>query len=303
MPQHLDAAARELFMHTLARPGNRELRDAIERPGIERVPHAGVRDGALIVLVPGIFYVDYPHTGADGAVLHRVAAALGLPFATIPVDGTAGLDPAADEINAWLQGSDGAEPIVLFSLSKGSAEVRHALTKPEAREAFRDVIAWISVSGLPFGTPSFEIFLRNPLRRAFMRTLCKIKGWRLDRVRDLLRHRPAAPLVLPEHLALIQVAAFPAQADLRDRRSRWLQRELAPLGPNDGFAVLAELVALPGRFYPIWGADHYLRGIDDLPARIARLIDYVLAGQCTRRYSPSMRAASFGPAPSSSCLK
>ena len=39
--------------------------------------------------------------------------------------------------------------------------------------------------------------------------------------------------------------------------------------------VLDELAALPGSIYPVWGADHYMRGLADLPGHLARLIAFV----------------------------
>jgi hypothetical protein len=266
----LDAATRALYLSIVERPDNRALKQTIEDADSVSAAHAGL--SPLVALVPGIFYQDYPHTGADGAVLRQVSESLRLPFAVIPVDGTEGLDHAATRIVEWLDSEADAHPILLFSLSKGSAEVRQALIRPDAARAFRNVIAWVSVSGLPFGTPSFEAYLRNPLRRAFVSTLFRLKGWRLDRVRDLLRHRPDAACPVPATLPLVQIIAFPDHRDLRDRRSRWLHRQLAPLGPNDGFTVIADLADLPGRIYPMRQTDHYLRRVNDLPARIERLI-------------------------------
>lgn len=231
--------------------------------------------GLRIVLVPGIFYRDYPQTGADGALLRQIAERLGIPFDTIPVDGTEGLDVAANLINTWLLELPGDARIVLFSLSKGSAEVRHALAQGRAHAAFQRVSAWVSVSGLPFGTPSVEMVLSRALSQTVFRVWFWLKRWKLDRVRELLRHRPAAPFLLPSHVRFVQIAAFPLHAHLRDRRSRRLQKRLAPFGPNDGFAVLDELAALPGSLYPIWGADHYLNGVPDLPGRITRLVEYL----------------------------
>lgn len=269
----LDAATRALYERVRDASRNRELLRVIDSAAPPRAAAA-----AAIVLVPGIFYRDFPHTGADGAPLRAVAESLGVPFATIPVDGTEGVDAAADAINAWLAAAQFDAPIILFSLSKGSAEVRHALTKPEAERAFRRVAAWVSVSGLPFGTSSLEITLRNPLRRIGFELLCLYKRWRLATVRHLLRHRPAAPFVLPSGLRFVQIAAFPQRRHLRDRRSRRLHAGLASLGPNDGFAVLEELAALPGQLYPIWGVDHYLRGVDDLSLRLARLVGHLAQG-------------------------
>jgi hypothetical protein len=269
---------------------NRSLIEAVDAAAQRLLSRtASIESNSCIVLVPGIFYEDYPHTGADGAVLKSVAAIMSIPVVTIPVDGSEGFEAAADLINAGLlQAGYSAASIILVSLSKGSAEVGHALTKPQAKQAFQQVVAWISVSGLPLGTPSLENVLRNPLRRVLIKGLCAVKRWNLDTVRELLRHRPNAPIVIPDHVMFVQVAAFPLVAHLNDRRSRRLQRQLSHLGPNDGFALLEELAALPGYMYPVWGADHYLRGIDDLPKRIGALISVVL--RSTSQLAPAQDA-------------
>lgn len=269
----LDAATRDLYDRIVAAPENRRLIEAIESSEAEQNHSPDFKP--RLVLVPGIFYRDYPHTGADGAILREVADALGLEFSTVPVDGTEGLDANASSINQWLDRADD-KAMLLFSLSKGSAEIRHALTKAESMRAFRNVIGWVSVSGLPFGTPSFEAYLENPLRSAFIRTIFWIKHWRLDPIRDLLRYRPDAPCEVPATLPVVQVVAFPEQSDLRDRRSRWLRRKLAPLGPNDGFAVIGDLERLPGRVFPIRGTDHYLHRISNLQSKIKRLVEVLI---------------------------
>jgi hypothetical protein len=268
----LDNATRALYERVRAAPQNRRLWDALHPA--EPMAQAIAAD-LRILLVPGILFRDYPETGADGALLRDIATKLQIPFETIPVDGTEGLDAAAAVINERLLAVPQGVRVLLFSLSKGSAEVRHALSRAEGPAAFRRVHAWVSVSGLPFGTPSVELVLRRPLSRALFGAWFWLKRWKLGRVRELLYHRPAAPFALPPHLRFIQIAAFPLQAQLRDRRSRRLQRKLASFGPNDGFAVLGELAALPGSFYPIWGADHYLHGVADLAPSLERLIEYL----------------------------
>jgi len=272
----IDAATLRLYERITGEPQNRALISAMEAP-----PECGRSGGfsadVCIVLVPGLFYKEFPHTGADGAVLKDVARSMGIPVLTIPVDESDGIESAADLIISDLSAaSSSATSIILVSLSIGSAEIRHALTKPGAIHAFRRVGAWISVSGLPLGTPTLESVLRNPVRRILIKAQSAVKGWKFDVVRDLLRHRPGAPFRLPSHLMFIQVVAFPLHRHLRERRCRRLRTQLAPLGPNDGFTLLEELAALPGYLYPVWGADHYLRGIDDLPARIGRLLSIVL---------------------------
>jgi hypothetical protein len=243
--------------------------DAIETDRIR------IAKGLRIVLVPGILYRDYPQTGADGAVLKEIAARLSIPFQVIPLDGTEGLDVAADVILESLTAMPADATLLVFSLSKGSAEFRHAIAKHPGHAAFRSVRAWVSVSGLPFGTPSVELVLTRRISLAMFSLWFWFKRWRLATVRHLLLHRPDAQFHLPAHLRFIQVAAFPVQSDLRDARSRRLRRRLAAYGPNDGFAVLSDLAELPGAVYPLRGVDHYLNGVADLPDRITRLVAHL----------------------------
>jgi hypothetical protein len=283
----LDHATRALYASVRAVPKNRVLWEALEGSRHSRPPVA--RD-LRILLVPGILYRDFPRTGADGAVVREIAAKHGIPFDTVPADGTEGLEEAADLIVARLLALPERSRVLLFSLSKGSAEVRHALSRHQAGLAFRRVRAWISVSGLPFGTPTAEMVLRRPLARAWLSAWFWLRRWRLERVRELLCHRPTASFEIPPHLEFVQIAAFPLHSQLRDRRSRRFQRRLAALGPNDGFALLAELAALPGCLYPVWGADHYLRGGPDLALALTRLIEY-LSGSLDPRDSEPCHGA------------
>ena len=265
--ESIDARTRLLYDSLRARPINQALARTLD----EARPASATSDVRL-VLVPGLFYREHPRTGADGAFLETVARDLGLAVEMLPIDGSAGLDGSADAINDWLLATMDARPVLLFTLSMGTNEVRHALTRAAAARAFVKVRAWISISGLPFGSAAVDLTLANPLRRAFVRALCRVKGWHYENLRDVVRHRPGAPFVLPAHIRLVQIAAFPEHAHLRDRRSRRLHRWLARLGPNDGFALLDELAALPGEIYPVWGVDHYLNGAASLEGRLAALI-------------------------------
>ena len=270
-----DERTRQLYASVCATPANAALRSIIEAPAARfTAPPHDLR----LVLVPGLFHREYPHTGADGAFLRAVAGALGLGLETIPVDGKSGLDASADAINDYLLSSRRHERVLLFSLSKGSNEVRHALTRAAGRTAFQRVRAWTSISGLPFGSPAVDLTHANPLRRLVLKPWCRLMGWNYEHLRDTLRHRPGAPFILPAHLRFVQVAAFPLRAHLVDRRSRRLHKNLSPRGPNDGFALLEELTALPGELYPVWGVDHYLSGTKDLAARLEALLRHLWEG-------------------------
>jgi hypothetical protein len=60
-------------------------------------------------------------------------------------------------------------------------------------------------------------------------------------------------------MRFITLAGFPLRAHLTNTFMRRCHRFISPHGPNDGAVLLTDVAALPGDFYPIWGADHYLR--------------------------------------------
>ena len=268
-----DGQAARLYQRILARAGNRSLAAAINE---DARAAAALGPGMGVVLVPGLFYRSHPQTFGNGTFLKRSVRSLAERCHTVPLEGSEGPELAATRINEALRSAFPGDSLLLVSLSKGSAEVRCALSRPEAGEAFRRVKAWISISGLPFGTPAFDQAMAHPLRAAALRAYCRATGRKLSLVGELLRHRPGTRVALPAHLQLYQVVAFPTVRRVRGVLARLFQPDLSPYGPSDGYAPIEELLALPGYIYPLWGADHWLGGVRDLHERMARLIGIAL---------------------------
>jgi hypothetical protein len=218
--------------------------------------------GTTLTIVPGACYAEYPGTGADGRRLRAVAEQLGCRVELIPVASFGSLSANARTICDWLTNRP-EEPILLVSLSKGGADIKMALARPGGPQAFRNVRAWINLSGILYGTALASWFLNHPFNRLLIRLLCWYHGYHFPVVRELER-RPGSPLDfelgLPAHLRVIHVVAFPLAGHLSSRVARRSYHRLAPLGPNDGGGILlGDLCRLPGAIYPLWGVDHYLR--------------------------------------------
>src|SRR5205807_8984696 len=107
--------------------------------------------------------------------------------------------------------------VALVSLSKGSADLKIALGLRNAAELFQNVETWVSVSGLPQGTPLVAWLRRQPLRRLGVRLLLRVRGQRYSVVEEL-RPEAGGPLagwpVLPPHLRVIHVVGFPLRRHL-----------------------------------------------------------------------------------------
>src|SRR5262249_46925572 len=143
---------------------------------------------------------------------------------------------------------------------------------------FQHVAAWINLCGLLDGTPLVEWLFSRSLLAALLRGYYKLSGQDLHFI-DELRYGPGYPLDfelrLPPHLRMISIVGFPLRDHLSSFMARRCYRRLAPLGPNDGGLVLADVCAQPGLLYPLWGADHYLRPQADVKQLIVALLKYL----------------------------
>ncbi len=236
---------------------------------------------ATLVLVPGACYAEYPHTGADGRRLRAVAERWGWRVEVIPVASFGRLAANARVITDWLARRE--DRVVLVSLSKGGADVKTALALPGATHAFRNVAAWVSLSGTLFGTPLAGWFARHPVGRVLARLVGWYHGYEFAVLHEL-DHGPGTPLdgplFLPPGLEVLHVVGLPLAAHLSSRLARRTHRRLAALGPSDGGGVLlGDLARLPGRIYPVWGCDHYLNPPWDVTPLIARLLRCVSDGR------------------------
>lgn len=215
----------------------------------------------MIGVVPGAFYRQHRHTGADGKRILEIAASLGLRAETIPVRSFGSLADNAEVIAGWLEVRK-HHRMLLVSLSKGSSDVKRALMRPDAADCFSNVAAWVSFSGIVQGTPLIGWLKSHSLRHFGVRLLLRLQGHRPSTLAELQwgDNSPLTPWPkLPEGMRLVHVYGFPLQHQLRHPWAPRAYRRIQALGPNDGGGVLlGDLVGLPGIVFPVWGADHYL---------------------------------------------
>jgi hypothetical protein len=245
----------------------------LEQPALQ-----GPMLDAEIVIVPGAFYKEKPETGAAGQLIQESVRLLGYATVTVPLHSFGSVKANAELLADWLR-QRGQAPVVLVSHSKGSTEIRHVLARPDAAELFSKVRAWIDLSGLFCGTPIIGWLREQPLRRWLLRLLFWWHGFAFSALDEIDRAAcPAWPGALDAapHLDVIHVVGLPLQRHLTTPLTKRGYRRLAPLGPNDGTILLEDVFALPGRVYPVWGADHYLRPRErDMRQLIAGILCYL----------------------------
>jgi hypothetical protein len=249
---------------------------------VPRTEGPWTRSPATLAIVPGAFYRERPETGADGRRLFTIAARLGCRAKLIPVAGFGSPSENARTLADWLTARP-EEEFVLVSLSKGSLDVRTALTGPGGHRVFRNVIAWVSLSGMFQGTELVASLRRHRLRTLLVRGCCWWRGYPFATLADLARRSRSGcdeQAQMPKHLQIVHVLGFPLRRHLSSPLARRAFARLAPLGPNDGGGnLLGDATGWPGLIYPVWGSDHYLRPRWDIEGLLARLLLRLLTGE------------------------
>jgi hypothetical protein len=284
----IDLATAALYLQTASR--HRAFIHRVDSPK----PPPRQHDSPHVLIMPGAFHAEYPHTGADGARVRELAAQLRWTAERIPVPSLGSLSANARLLTNHLSRSPG-RPTIVVSLSKGGADVRTALALPSAASDFRDVLAWVNISGLATGTPLVAWLRSRPLRCLGARLLLRLRGQRFAEL-DELRHGTASPLARPwaalPHVRIIHVLGFPLERHLSDNWARRGHARLAPLGPNDGGGILLhDALSWPGDLYPVWGADHYLRPPWDIRPLLLRILQEAATPTTAAAGSPAMASA------------
>lgn len=186
------------------------------------------------------------------------AARLGFETTVAPTDSFGSLDTNARIICDWLN-QPLKKPVILVSLSKGTAELKSSLRNAHGQDSLAHVSCWVSLSGIWWGSPLVGWLLERRLRCLLVRLLLRWRGHRF-RVVEQLNYGANGSLSfdvrIPEQLRVVHVVGFPLVRHLSSPLARRGHRRLAPLGPNDAAGILlADVGRLPGTVLPIWGAD------------------------------------------------
>jgi hypothetical protein len=237
-----------------------------------------------VALVPNLgFFID-PKSQLVGDQIAKAARRRGLEFTQIETDPTCDLATNGAKVCQALLAMP-FEQIIVMSLSKGSADVKMALDRAEAGQAFARVPAWVNVCGLLDGSPVVNRFLANEIAAEEI-VLQWFHRRDPDQVRKILQacrecgRELKSPLSreldLPRHLQMFNIVAFPTSDTLSYEHTRIFHALMADDGPNDGFGLIADQISTPGVIYPVWGADHYLDRFLDVEALLSTLFAIVV---------------------------
>ncbi len=289
-----DREVRDLGERIAAAPENAALAERVnERLALARSAPgelaAGMRErlDALQLeplRVPGLFYRTHAWSGAD---LERVEVWLGRPVALVETGEVDTVERNAMAVRAAVRAAaHGGRRVVLFSASKGSADVQEALAGDPSLG--RDVVLWVDLVGLLEGTP-----LTDPGTSSAERAAIGLpEDTAASMSRAARRTAPAAdPRRFPAGTRAVHVAGFPLH-DTISKAARAGFDRLRPLGPTDGYLMLDSFLRVPGRVLVVPDVDHYLANGDVEPrvvALLSVLLDELAPGPGSDEPAPGAR--------------
>jgi hypothetical protein len=278
----VDAAVALLYDRVRRAPRNQRLIEWMEsRSPLPAAPSTR----STVVVVPPLYDEQHMDYASSGRFVTEAAAKLGFDSHWLPVPSLRSLADGSRQVRDYLRQQ--REPVILVSLSRSSADVKQALAQLTDDEQRRSIRAWLSLTGIPKGSPLINAVCAGPWRKRFFFNLLRRRKQDPQMFLDLL-HGPGTPLWPPTRLApgllAVHVSAFPlrrhfAPAVSNNGEKWWLRlikgMKLDRYGPHEGAGLLSDLLNEPGEIYPVWGVPHWIGAPWGMETLLPRALDYL----------------------------
>ena len=233
-----------------------------------------VRQPVKVLIVPGMFYQQFPEIGADGQFIASILKRCGFEVDTVPTKSLGSIQDNALLIEKRIV-EDESQNVWIVSLSRGASEVRLALQNLAGERVLTKIKGWLSLSGILSGAYLVDEILNRPMKKTLYRLYCRLIRADFRGLEELHTQHPFWSQAFPEnsHIEIIHVTPM---ALLPHLHPKLVERYhlLAAYGPNDGTVNIWSAYDFPGKIYPVWGCDHFLRS-SKISALIYKLGRYI----------------------------
>lgn len=256
----VDFAALFWGHQVLSLPENSGIQDSFVRHLEEtRAGRKGIRaENHLAILVPGLDYVkNGPVTGADLKSQIGILRELKVEVEFVAIPPLGSVEENAALVAQAIRSHPDRKLLVAGPSSAGPA-IHLALAKLLSPEETRPVAAWVNLGGILQGSPVID-WMDAGITYPLWRTVLWSQGWRHSAFRSMRAdesRKRAETLVLPGHIQVINYIGLSLSGDI----SRFAKDKyciMRPLGPNDGLALLPDMMAPRSRTIVAPSSDHF----------------------------------------------
>jgi hypothetical protein len=129
-----------------------------------------------VLLVPGMFYKEYPDIGSGGNLIVEIAEKFGYDIEQIQTESLGSPSDNKSKVAEHILSNNSAENLWLISVSRGGAEVRMALHDIGAENMPSNFRGWINISGTLNGTPLADRKFTSKTQSYLHLAFCKAVG-------------------------------------------------------------------------------------------------------------------------------
>jgi hypothetical protein len=258
----IDIATGVFYLSLFSDPANGAWIQKIEDQPVEKF--TGTARGKVLI-VPAMFYEEYPEVGGNGPQILEIARACGFKAEVIPTKSPGPLHRNVEIIYETIK-SDPEGEIWLASMSRGGLEVRLVLEKYGADFPFHKMKGWINACGFPSGSSLVDINVSTWFGWFRWWVIGKVVGCDIKHLVKMGEndYRGRSFPEVPPSFKVINIVPFArpwhVQMSLTGRF-----KTLAPLGPNDGIATTRSSMIGQYPTYPMWATDHFFRNEKVVP--------------------------------------
>ncbi|MEM8845339.1 MAG: hypothetical protein AAGB35_09905 [Pseudomonadota bacterium] len=212
------------------------------------------------LLIPGWHWKTRRDTGADLKYQRRALAAFGLQTTLVETNEHGDVEENALIIAQAINDSRKLnQSIVIISASKGGAETAYALGAYLEESQTAHVKGWLNIGGLIFGSTLVNYTADDPKR--WLRSIGFAEDTPVsvfDKLYPDIASSRLASLNFPSNLTVVNFVGLPFASTVGEQ-AKYGYSLLASIGPNDGTALIQEMLMPNGYTVVEVGLDHFMR--------------------------------------------
>ena len=238
---------------------SQQLGDRINDRNIKnRLKQAFERHHAL--LIPGWHWKTRSDTGADLSFQRRILASFGLQSTLIETNEHGSVEENGTLIAQAIKDANNLnKSVVLISVSKGGADTAYALGSVLDATETPYLKGWLNIGGIIAGSTLVDISMDDPKR--WLRSIGFSEDTPTSAFLDLnttASSERLGALDFPSEVTVVNYVAMPFASSVNDK-SKHSYTMLSDYGPNDGAALIHEMLVPEAHTVLEIGLDHYMR--------------------------------------------
>ncbi|MGJ4746216.1 hypothetical protein ACQV5M_07645 [Leptospira sp. SA-E8] len=276
----LDFAAIYFAYKTLKQKGNTKLQKDFLKylSGARNNKLSFIKNEYDILLVPGFDYVDNGHiTGADFAKPKVLLKNAGFNVRLVEIDPIGSVEENALFISETIRKSKNKKLLIGGASSAGPA-IHLALGNYLKPNETKHVKAWLNLGGILQGSPLLDIFSKG-FKGSLFNFVVWIKKWRMrsfDSMRSEISQIRFKENNIPKHILIVNYIGMSLSGNISKFASD-KYRMMKDLGPNDGLALLPDLLAPNSLTILAEKSDHFFAEDPEIDIKTVALLKTIVS--------------------------